>query len=93
MFFPVGDDNPSGRPPLATYGLIAVNVLVFVVANGWPFRGLGGDLPMTVARDFGLVPSKVAGHPFTFISSMFLHGDFFHILGNMVFLWIAGVNL
>jgi membrane associated rhomboid family serine protease len=93
VFFPVGDDNPSGRRPLVTYGLIAVNVLVFVVANGWPFRGLGGDLSMSMARDFGLVPSKVAGHPFTFISSMFLHGDIFHILGNMVFLWIAGDNV
>jgi membrane associated rhomboid family serine protease len=93
VLFPIGDENPSGRRPFLTWGLIAANVLVFTVANRWPFGGLGGELPMSVARDFGLVPSKVGGHPFTFLSSMFLHGDIFHILGNMLFLWIAGDNV
>jgi membrane associated rhomboid family serine protease len=93
VIFPIGDENPSGRKPYVTYGLIAANAAVFMVANGWPFHGLGGDLPRGVALSLGLVPAKVGDHPLTFLSCMFLHGDLFHILGNMVFLWIVGDNV
>ncbi len=33
MFFPIGDDNPTSRVPVVTYGIIGLNVIVFMVAN------------------------------------------------------------
>jgi len=85
MFFPIGDDNPSSRTPFVTYGIISVNLVVFVLVNKF------GYLPAIVSRKYGFVPGDVEWY--TLVTSTFLHGDFLHILGNMVFLWIAGDNV
>lgn len=85
IIIPIGDDNPSTRIPWVTYGLIAVNVGVFALVNGL------GSLPAEVSREWGFVPNdpKLT----TFVTSVFLHGGIFHILGNMLFLWIFGDNI
>ncbi len=93
MLIPIGDENPSGRQPVITYGLIAANVLAFFVANGWPFSGFFGQLPQRVALDWGLVPRRVGESPWTLLTSIFLHGDLMHLAGNLLFLWIAGDNV
>jgi len=90
--FPIRDHNPSGRTPYVTYALIAANVLVFLGywltipderALGWFFV------------TWGLVPAQVtAGMGWHgIITSMFLHGGWAHLAGNMLFLWIFGDNL
>lgn len=86
--FPIRDHNPSGSTPYVVYALIAVNVAVFLAMLplfAEPYR-LGA-----VYADWALVPA--ASRPVTFVTSMFLHGGFMHILGNMLFLFIFGDNL
>jgi membrane associated rhomboid family serine protease len=98
MLIPLYDDNPTRRFPVMTVGLIVVNVLVFlyelslgdealvqfVYAAGFlPARLTGGEVPA-----FDLLPL-----PLTFVSHMFLHGGWMHLIGNMWFLWIFGDNV
>ena len=85
MLFPIGDDNPSERVPYVTYGIVAVNALVFLVVNQF------GQIPNRVAFEWGFLPAHP--HWYTFFTSMFLHADLLHIVGNLWFLWIVGDNV
>lgn len=90
--FPIRDHNPSGRTPFVTYALIVANVAVFLAY--WPF--LPTEMAMAAFyNDWGLVPDRVtAGQGWhTVLTSMFLHGGWMHLLGNMLFLWIFGDNM
>ncbi|MFN4192453.1 MAG: rhomboid family intramembrane serine protease [Tabrizicola sp.] len=88
--FPIRDHNPSGKTPYVTFALIVINVLVFlsyVSMDDW-------DLQRFVMT-WGLVPARFtsgAGLE-TLFTSMFLHGGWLHLGGNMLFLWIYGDNL
>ncbi len=90
--FPFRDHNPSGRTPFVTYTLIGLNILVFI-----SYMGLLGDSRALNAFffDWALIPAQLShgtgyGGLFT---SMFLHGGFMHLAGNMLFLWIFGDNM
>ncbi len=88
--FPIRDHNPSHKFQFITIAIIAVNVLLF-------FRELTTpDLDAFITQ-YALVPSAVSFvNPATllpFLSSMFLHGGWLHILSNMWFLWIFGDNI
>ena len=74
------------RMPAVTASLIAVNALVFLLEL------LRGE---TFVTSWSLVPADImAGrHLFTILSSMFMHGSFSHIIGNMVFLWAFGPEI
>jgi membrane associated rhomboid family serine protease len=74
------------RMPAVTASLIAVNALVFLLEL------LRGE---TFVTSWSLVPADiVAGrHLLTILSSMFMHGSFSHIIGNMVFLWAFGPEI
>jgi len=89
---PLRDHNPSSRVPFVTYGLIAANIAVFLAY--WP---LFADLPQLYAfyQDWALIPAKVSHGQGVhgYITSMFLHGGWMHLLGNMLFLWIYGDNI
>lgn len=89
MFFPYKDDNPRILVPVVTYGIIALNVLVYlyqiILATS------GGDTEVLFIYMFGLIPAQF--HIITLFTSMFLHGGIAHILGNMWFLWIFGDNV
>ncbi len=89
---PLRDHNPSTRTPWVVWTLIAVNIAVFVLTlpEFQDDRRLYAFL-----MEWGLVPARVlAGEGWmTFLSSMFLHGGWLHLLGNMLFLWIFGDNL
>lgn len=90
--FPIRDHNPSGRTPYVTYALIAINIVVFLYS--WPLEG-DPHLLMAFYSDYALFPERVsAGYDFQgLFTSMFLHGGFMHLAGNMLFLWIFGDNL
>lgn len=90
--FPIRDHNPSGRTPLVTYVLIAVNIAVFL--GYWLTITDDYQLALFFNR-WGLVPVAVAqGYQVeTVITSMFLHGGWMHLAGNMLFLWIFGDNM
>jgi membrane associated rhomboid family serine protease len=90
--FPIRDHNPSGRTPYVTYGLIAVNIIVFL--SYWLTIQDDNELGWLFV-DWGLVPNRAVGlhDPLTFVTSMFLHAGWMHLAGNMLFLWIFGDNL
>jgi membrane associated rhomboid family serine protease len=91
--FPLRDHNPSERTPFVTWALIAINVVVFLSY----FPSIGGQehLLMAFYMDWALVPAEASQglEMHTIITSMFLHGGWMHIIGNMLFLYIFGDNL
>jgi len=99
LFFPLKDDNPTSTFPFVTVGLILANCLVFYhqltlsLPAGQRFVFEWGAIPYQIIHGEilsgrGLVPPFV-----TLFSSMFLHGGFMHLIGNMLYLWIFGNNI
>jgi membrane associated rhomboid family serine protease len=99
--FPIGDDRvQGGPPPIATFGLIALNVIAFLVELSQPSNGA----LQSFIQAWGVVPREYSALrdlpptiplPFwsTLLTSMFLHGGWMHLGGNMLYLWIFGDNL
>ena len=86
MFFPYKDDNPRILIPYVTYGIITLNVLIFLVQFGLDLQS-----SQSLILQFGLTPDHWT-LPSLF-TSMFLHGGVAHLLGNMWFMWIFGDNV
>jgi membrane associated rhomboid family serine protease len=83
---PLRDVIPSRTVPFLTVSIIVLNALAWFYELGLPRE----DLPVFL-RQFGVVPAYFAVP--TLISSMFLHGSWSHVLGNMWYLWIFGDNV
>lgn len=109
--FPLRDDNPTLRPPLAILLLIGLNVFGWAVVQGFgsaeplarslcEYALIPGDLLgrvpagtlISVGHNFGC---RLEGDTsvFTLVTHMFLHGGWFHIIGNLWFLWVFGDNV
>jgi len=98
---PIGDDRVQGGPPaVVTYGLIVLNVLAFLLELTQP----SGAALQSFIQAWGVVPREYSlardipptiPLPFwsTLLTSMFLHGGWMHLGGNMLYLWIFGDNL
>jgi membrane associated rhomboid family serine protease len=95
---PLRDNIPSSRFPAVTVGIIVLNVLVFLreLAMGSHLEGFLLDYAVIPARytrpdvaQYFSAPEQV----FALFSSMFLHGGWIHLLGNMWILWIFGDNV
>jgi membrane associated rhomboid family serine protease len=82
---PLRDVIPSRTTPFVTVGLIILNVAVF-----FHQLGLGEEIEPFI-RTWGVVPADFS--VVSLFSSMFLHGGFLHIAGNMLYLWIFGDNV
>ena len=97
---PLRDDNPAARTPLVTVALIGACTLIFLwqstldsEAYEQAVYGLG-FIPALFFTDIELAPELVMAPVwFTVFSSMFLHGGFMHLIGNMLYLWIFGNNV
>jgi len=97
---PLKDDNPTSGRPVVTYFLIGICVVVF-------FMQLGSESYRTgqLFYSYGLIPSVLMGHDqlpmdfyavpayLTIFSSMFMHGGFMHLIGNMLYMWIFADNI
>ncbi len=83
---PLRDTQPSFSKPLVTGLLIAINILIFLYEFSLDPFSLNHFI-----MEYGVVPSRF--QYLDLISSMFLHGGWFHLLGNMWFLWIYGDNV
>lgn len=81
MFFPYSTDAPLYHLPIATVGLIVANTAIF-------FGVSTGNLP---DPEFWILPYEAGLTPLQWLTSMFMHGSFDHLLGNMLFLWIFGL--
>ncbi|MBC7328581.1 rhomboid family intramembrane serine protease [bacterium] len=93
---PLRDNIPSRRYPIVTVLLISLNFLVFLYESSLSREQLirlfyvAGVVPIRLFH-----PDVVPGLPFplTLLTSIFLHGGWLHLLGNMLFLWIFGDNV
>ena len=100
FFLPLFDDNPSHRSPYVSWTILALCVLVFfwqTSINAYDERlafYTYGFVPALLSGDV-MLPAEIAIIPAwaTIITSMFLHGGFLHVGGNMLYLWIFGDNV
>jgi membrane associated rhomboid family serine protease len=100
-FIPFHDTNPLRHIPRAwvTWSLIGLNCLIFFFSLG------DGDAIQSSAISFGLIPAVLNGaidlpagyqsipDGATLLTYAFLHGDFWHLFGNMIFLWVFADNV
>ena len=101
--FPIGDDDVHGgrrNVQLVTFALIALNVLAWLLELGQGSEGAlqafvqaWGVVPREYTSGTDLPPAIPAPIWTTTITSMFLHGGWMHLGGNMLYLWIFGDNL
>jgi len=97
---PLRDDNPTRITPYVTVTIIAANVAVFMYQLSLPAPAV-----TRFVYEFGTIPAVVLGTQalpaqivlipplLSIFTSMFLHGGFMHIIGNMLYLWIFGNNI
>jgi membrane associated rhomboid family serine protease len=94
---PVGDEPRSRAFPWVNLGLIAINVLVFFYELSLDQRGL-----QQLFFDWGVISQRLVDwlkapsgweEPATVFTSMFLHGGWLHLIGNMLYLWVFGDNV
>ncbi len=97
---PLKDYNPTTRRPVVTVTLIALCVVTFLWQIGQGARGFErtvyglGMIPAVLTGRAELVPELVMVAPWmTLFTSMFLHGGWMHLIGNMLYLWIFGNNV
>ena len=101
---PIRDDQPSYSTPFINYFIIGLNVLVYIFFE-LPVQMQGVQAFEDLTKQFGFIPRhfilaltgsghySIAATVLTIFTSMFMHGGFFHILGNLWFLWIFGDNV
>ena len=97
---PLKDDNPISSRPIVTYFLIGLCVVVFLIQLGSQSYKTG-----QLFYSYGLIPSVLMGKNqlpidlyvlpayLTIFSSMFMHGGFMHLIGNMLYMWIFADNI
>jgi rhomboid family protein len=98
MVFPLYDENPFKleRPPFVTWGLIAANIIIFLIEAGsdeatQAILASFAATPAAITHDVhatGSIPAEL-----TLVTSMFLHGGWAHLLGNMIYLWVFGDDI
>jgi len=91
--FPVYDDNQAASKPYITWALIAINVIVFLGEVSMPEASLNSFIDT-----WGAVPAQITHNPdsqsfTTLLTSIFLHGGWSHLIGNMWFLHLFGDNV
>ena len=97
---PLRDDNAPARTPIVTRALVGLCGLVFL----WQMT-LGVQGGQAAVYALGVIPAVLLGREtlpaelaivppsLTVLTSMFMHGGFMHLLGNMLYLWIFGDNV
>jgi len=96
--FPLKDDIPTDKPPIVTIALIVINALIFFyqISLGEDFQYLIvklGAIPYEITHQSEITQEAPFPVNMTLLTAMFLHGGWFHIIGNMLYLWIFGNNI
>ncbi|MCF7804645.1 MAG: rhomboid family intramembrane serine protease [Candidatus Marinimicrobia bacterium] len=98
MLIPFKDDNPVRRTPYVTYGLVGLNIAVFLIQSLMSAAG-GRAAYQYMMTHFALIPGflfdelGMVGSIVPFFSSIFMHGGLFHLGGNLLYLWIFADNI
>jgi len=89
FIFPIQDENRPSRKPYVTWVLVAINVVVFLFLFFQP------ELQYDYFYAYGAIPADIlqGKNLWTLVTHMFLHADMWHIIGNMIFLWVFGDNV
>jgi len=95
---PLKDDIPSEKKPIVTTLLLSLNILIFLYqfSLGEGFEGFVlkyGAIPYQITHGEMITPYSTFPFPLTLFTAMFLHGGLWHLLGNMLYLWIFGDNI
>ncbi|MBW2306651.1 MAG: rhomboid family intramembrane serine protease [Deltaproteobacteria bacterium] len=95
---PLRDRNPSGSFPVVTLLIIVANMVLFIYELGMGYRlerflMTWGLVPLKVRYFFAVQEIGMADVFLPFFTSMFLHGGWLHVIGNMWYLWIFGDNV
>jgi len=97
---PLKDDNPTSLRPIVTYFIIGLCVLIFLLQFSTQSYKTG-----QLFYSYGLIPSVLMGHNqlpmdlyaipgwLSIFTSMFMHGGFMHLAGNMLYMWIFADNI
>ena len=100
FFFPFADENPTKNKPLISWSIILVCFIIFL---NYVFEQ--DYTKEIIFLSFGMIPALIFGYSelsnslniippiFTIITSMFLHGGWMHLIGNMTYLYIFGDNI
>jgi len=104
--FPLSDENPTDLKPIGTSVLITGCILTWIVLQNGGFSSQVllssickfGTIPVEVTGSVGIgietSPCQIGGYSWqTLFSSIFLHGSWLHLIGNVWFLWIFGNNI
>ena len=98
--FPLYDENPTRITPYLTYGLIGINIFVFLHEMSLSstelqrFFQLYAIVPRELSASFqGVVVGQAVPEWATLITSQFLHAGWWHLISNMLFLWVFGNNI
>jgi rhomboid family protein len=89
---PIADESPRRYLPIINYILILINIFVFIIQ---PSAHFGQEL---FFETYGVTPSHILNSDnfisfYTVLTSMFVHGGFMHLAGNLLYLWIFGDNI
>lgn len=99
MFIPIKDDAPTFRTPVVTIAIMAANIVIFVLTfvQGPEIFELitfkYGFIPAEFVHNVEVTPLMPAPSYLTAFTSMFMHGGWMHLIGNMLFMWIFGNNV
>jgi membrane associated rhomboid family serine protease len=97
LILPLRDHNPRSRFPRAVLALVLINTAIYLFLAALDLQAeldhQAGAIPLEIITLTDVAPSDLVPPPFTILTSMFLHGGFWHLLGNMWFLWIFGDNI
>jgi len=97
---PLKDDNPTSTKPIVTYFIISLCTLIFLLQLSTQSYKTG-----ELFYSYGLIPSVLMNHNelpldlysipsfLTIFTSMFMHGGFMHLIGNMLYMWIFADNI
>jgi membrane associated rhomboid family serine protease len=90
--FPLYDENPTRKTPFFTYGLIGMNILVFLHEISLSNLQLEQFFQL-----YAVIPQELTinwmSEWTTLFTSQFLHGGWWHLISNMVYLWVFGNNI
>jgi membrane associated rhomboid family serine protease len=99
VLFPLRDHNPRVAFPPVTLLIVAANVVAFLFELSLDARGqqllvmAGGAIPYEIVNHVDIGPRNLLPLPGSLWTSMFLHGGWMHLIGNMWFLWLFGDNV